>query len=175
MSDRMPAEMEIGGNLPRSLVDDLLGAIANQGATINWDACPTSHGELVAAAADRGGHLFLCKDEASYGAMEELEDFCREHGLPFNRSSDAKYEYDGETIMFRPGLEDRLFNSTQDGHLLVSAEALEQALAAAGDGNATAAAEELREVMGRNVPPLPPFRIVDDEEQSDDSVRQPVS
>ena len=66
-------------------------------------------------------------DQARYGQFEELEKFLRQHDIHFDRKSDTKYEYDGETVIFR-GDKEFTFFSTQEGNLLVSYDSIRAAV-----------------------------------------------
>ena len=47
--------------------------------------------------------LWLCDEEAGGGVFEELEAFLREHEIAYTRQSAGHYEFDPETVHFRPG------------------------------------------------------------------------
>ena len=52
--------------------------------------------------------------------FEELEGFLCEHGIPFDRHSDARYEFDAEKVAFRPGMNRPLeMPSNKDGDTLL--------------------------------------------------------
>jgi hypothetical protein len=180
MSDRIPAEIWIGGKIAASLVPALCDAIVDEGVSLEWgDArfCPTSAGDLVDALdqdADGGPLLWLCDDEASCGEFDVLEKFLEEHGIPFTRQSDGRYEYEPERIEFRSGMEkvwlatDRSGESVVPAALLTNFEAvLTKVLQLAQSGHfkrATnsleAAMKKLRRDLPPSVPPLEPFEIV---------------
>jgi hypothetical protein len=177
MSEPIPAEIEIGGQFPASLVEDLLSAIDEDGAATDWDGdrVPQSTDELLKAVAedtDGQRHLRLCYSDANYGQFPSLEGFLREHQVPYDRHSDAKYEYDGELVRYRPGMPSpRVFHASQDGQILVPASDLAPLLAlldvdlmatgvAVGVQNTIEAASRLRFLVGLNVPELPAFEIV---------------
>lgn len=89
MSDRMWAMIWVWGRLPVSLLDDFCEAALD----IDPDA--------VRHASDEGLPLELEDEEAPWGEFDELERFCREHGLGYLRHSDAKYEHDA-CMQWRP-------------------------------------------------------------------------
>ena len=81
--------------------------------------------EQLLRALDEKGHLVLADVEARFGMFEDLEAFCVEHGIPFDRHSDARYEFDAENVMFRPGMKSPLvISSNNAGDDLFNAEAI---------------------------------------------------
>jgi hypothetical protein len=180
MSDRIPAEIWIGGKIADSLIPSLCAAISDEGVSLEWgDAqfCPTSAADLVNALdqdAEGGPLLWLCDDEASCGEFDVLETFLDEHGIPFTRQTDGRYEYEPERVEFRPGSEkvrlalDRSGEAIVPAALLIDLEAvLTKVLQLAQSGHfkrATnsleAAMKKLRRNLPPSVPPLEPFEIV---------------
>ena len=109
MSDRMAAEIWIGGRIATRLVPQLCDAISSQGASLDWDKgqfAPVGAAELMDACIDEGGVrlLHLCNVEASWGEFGELEEFLVQRKIAFRRRSEAKYEHDACVIGFRPGI-----------------------------------------------------------------------
>lgn len=109
MSERMAAEIWIGGKVPMSLVPALCAAIGDQGVSLEWgDAAfrPSTAEDLGQAVRenDCGVRLLrLCDDQAGAGVFEELETSLREHKIAYTRQSTGRYEFDPETVDFRPG------------------------------------------------------------------------
>ena len=109
MSDRIPADIWIGGKIPASLVPALCSAIADEGVSLEWGDArvrPTGADDLTDALKENAQGvrlLWFCDDEASCGEFDILESFLREHEIPFTRHSAGRYEYDPETVHFRPG------------------------------------------------------------------------
>jgi hypothetical protein len=109
MSDRIPAEIWIGGKIAASLVPGLCAAIAGEGVCLEWGDArvhPAGASDLTDAMKENAQGerlLWFCDDEASYGEFDILESFLREHEIPFTRHSAGRYEYDPETVHFRPG------------------------------------------------------------------------
>src|SRR5262245_54111510 len=97
MSDHFPALIESGGPLPRSLVPDLLACVHAEG--LRWDWCEdamtarTPEELLVELQQHDSEVLSVGDDEASGGMFSGLEEFLVQHGIAFDRRSDAKYEY----------------------------------------------------------------------------------
>ena len=102
MSDRMPAELWVGGKLLRSLLDEF--PISD--LRLDWDEHPidATSEEGILSARDESGLLHFADTEAAYGEFAELEDWLREHNIPFQRQASGKYEYDPCWIEFRPDL-----------------------------------------------------------------------
>lgn len=81
MSERIAAEIEIGGKVHRSVAEELCGVIATERCSLEWGGIqfqPKTVDELLAARHDNGdGRLTieLYDDEASWGEFEDLEEF----------------------------------------------------------------------------------------------------
>lgn len=109
MSDRIPAEIWIGGKIAASVVPGLCAAIADEGVSLEWGDArvrPAGADDLTDAMKENAQGvrlLWFCDDEASYGEFDILESFLREREIPFTRHSAGRYEYDPETVHGRPG------------------------------------------------------------------------
>jgi len=109
MSDRMAAEIWIGGKIPMSLVPALCAAISDEGVSLEWGDAPfrpsTADDFRQALREDDQAArlLWLCDEEAGGGVFEELEAFLREHEIAYTRQSTGHYEFDPEMVHFRPG------------------------------------------------------------------------
>jgi hypothetical protein len=171
----MPAEIWVGGQLPRSLlsefpIDDL---------RIDWDEHPvdrTSEEMLLASRED--DYLHFCDTEAAWGEFAELEGWLREHNIPFQRQASGRYEYDACFVEFRPdlpGKPDRYTLTTAEGAPVICREEIEKAL----QSMARLVADEKRPAEKRlqaweriyrklsnsippKLPPLPKFEIIDE-------------
>ena len=103
MSDRYPAEIHIGGSIPRTLLDQMFQKVIETGASLAGydDGCAT---EDEVRAALRQGHTFDLWDcHASYGHFRELEAFLIQNGIHFNHHCEACYEYDAQNTYYRGG------------------------------------------------------------------------
>ena len=131
MSDRFPAEITIGGNIPRRLLDELAGMIASEGVSIDWQYAMDKAAVRAAieAAAARCETVRFTDDEACYGQFEDLENWLTSHGIDFDRHSDARYEYDGENAYGRGRKRPVTMKADQSGKDLVSAEEVRNILA----------------------------------------------
>jgi hypothetical protein len=180
MSDRMAAEIWIGGRIPKRQVRQLCDVICRQGVSLDWgDAlfAPDSAAELLEGCRDQGGLrlLHLCNDEISWGEFSELEEFLARRNISFRRRSDARYEHDAQIVEFRPGIGPVWFPTNSSGKPLVPladliqvAAAVDQAIESADGETAGQLLSRLRNVrrlvkksLPIVVPPLEPFEIVE--------------
>ena len=131
MSDRFPAEITLGGGVPRRLLDELAGEVASEGVSLDWQYAldEADVRAAIEAAAGRGETVRFTDDEACYGRFEDLENWLTRHGIDFDRHSDARYEYDGENAYGRGRKRPVAMNSDQSGKDLVRAEDVRKALA----------------------------------------------
>lgn len=69
-------------------------------------------------------------DAARYGEFEEIEEFCTEHGIAFDRWSEAYYEYQSQMRMYRPGAEpiDKIVFLSSSGEPFVGCRDIRQIL-----------------------------------------------
>jgi hypothetical protein len=193
MSQRMAAEIWIGGKVAASLVPDLCGAIAHEGVSLEWGDAPfrpTTPEDLHKALRenDRGVPLlWLCDNQASWGQFDTLEAFLQEHGIPYTRRSEGAGQYDPELVEFRPRHEPVSLSTNTAGEPVVLASGLEPV------DNLLAAALELEQrrstvdcwslvktayrILHEQQPlvwaPLEPFEIeqVEDEDEDEDKVK----
>ena len=102
MPDCIPATIAIGGKLQEAKLAKLR------------DLLPPT-GDLHEAIKD--GKPFYGEDgDAAWGDFSELEQFCRKNKLTYRRTTQAKYENDGEVVFWQPGMKEPISNrATQDG------------------------------------------------------------
>jgi hypothetical protein len=102
MADRMAGEIWIGGKLRRSLLE----AFPVSDLHLDWEGelLPSVREADLLAARNEDGLLYFAEMEQAWGEFQELEGWLREHGLPFRRQSEGKYEYAPERIEHRPDL-----------------------------------------------------------------------
>jgi hypothetical protein len=128
MADCFPGEITIGGKIPSALLEEFLGAVTSTYAFVGgYEGAPFSGktAEELRGALDEDGHLRLADPEARYGQFEEMEAFCVRHGIPFDRHSDARYEFDAVNVIFRPGMEHPVETASNNaGDALADAGAL---------------------------------------------------
>ena len=177
MSDRMAAEIWIGGKILRSLLEEF--PISD--LRLDWDnnSLASSAETDILAARDEDGHLHFADAEAAWGEFEELEGWLREHNVPFRRHSEGKYEHAPELVEFRPDLNGKRNRevyvvTTPEGAPMVSVSEVEKIttrmtkLAAERKLSATQRLQawekllnKLTQVLPPKLPPLPRFEIVD--------------
>ena len=131
MSDRFPAEITIGGRIPRRLLDELAGMIASEGVSIDWQYTldKAAVRKAIEEAGAKGQTVRFTDDEACGGQFEDLENWLTSHGIDFDHHSDARYEYDGENAHGRGRRRPVVMKSDQSSQNLVSAEEVRKALA----------------------------------------------
>jgi len=174
MSDRFPGKITIGGNIPCALLGQFLGAVRSSGASAGDYGDSPFEGataEDLRGALDEDGHLRLADPEACYGQFDDLEGFLQEHGIPFDRHSDARYEFDAVNVMFRPGMERPVVAASNNaGDSLTDADSLRPVarelarLATAGltkDELLAAVAKANRDLEAVLPPEVEPLEIVE--------------
>lgn len=123
MTEMIPTTIVFGGNIARADVERLNEELLEGGDTI----------ESAAAA----GACVTTSGDSNYGTAEDLCDLLRELGLTYRRTSDAKYEYDGDGVLCRPAkgvlpdgedYSETPFGCTQDGMAYVTHSDLKIAL-----------------------------------------------
>jgi len=177
MSERFAAEVRIGGNVPAGLLDRFLGELNSAGVRVggyDGDPLDAHNAAELRQALDEDGHLVLADAEASYGQFEELEAFCVQHGILFDRHSDAHFEYDSENVYLRVGMETPMsvYSNSQSEDLTdvgklrpVARELARLAQAALTHDELRAAvvkaSGDLAAALPPEVEPLPPLQIVE--------------
>lgn len=164
MSDRFPAEITIGGDIKRSLIEGLIGAICGDGASLGWGEAPFEPKDEKELLEGFTSFLILKDEEARYGQFDEIEGFCRENGIAYDRHSDGYCEYDPENVSFRPGMDEPVVETTdRQGHVLVNGDDL-ASLINDFETNEWARDEmiaQLKTLLPKGVPALEKLRIVD--------------
>ena len=122
MSDRYPAEIHIGGQIQRSLVEELVRKIVETGASLNgYDDGAATEGEIRAGLRE-GNILSLYDCHAGYGHFHELEEYLIENGIHFNHHCEAYHEYEAENTYYRGGEQALSLPASQQGNLLIRHE-----------------------------------------------------
>ena len=165
MSDRMPADIRVGGTVKRKDLAEFLSAVEDSGGGLEWGEHFAPEDEKALLEGIKDGELRLVDDEATGGEFPDFEDFLKKHKIPFDRQTDGKYEYDPELVHYRPGHDPEIqaFLTTKEGHRLVSEEnvrKVEKLLIKHGAAGVDEAVLLINKILSP-IPPLPPFRIED--------------
>ena len=167
MADRFPTQIRIGGQVNRAIIPELLGAINAEGLQSDWGSCLpdiTSEEQLLEHMED--GHLTFRDEERAWGEFADLEQFLVENGIPFNRSHCPRYEYDGELVQFRTGMEAPAVAAANDsGVIVIEAPEIQRIRdilkTAQNMEDVRKAMDELNELcFEADIEPLPAFEIV---------------
>lgn len=181
-SPELSAYIEIGGPLPAQLVDKFCAAIAQTAwsyeekrdvpcgpAVGDWDADPftaTTAAQLLELA--QGSTLDLYDGQARNGEFADIEAFCQQHGIAYDRHTTEAYTEVPCIARFRPGMSTPdVTNTDTCGYETVRADGVRQALEIASSKDIPTSqrlklvAEKLRATLGPDVPPLAPLSIVD--------------
>jgi hypothetical protein len=164
MSEPIGAIIRIGGNLPRRLFDEITeGEPGEPGTGPNYAGCSLEQAT--------GGQVLVCGGEENYGQFD-FEDDLRQAGVPFDRHSDPKYEYEGDEITFRPGFDLLRAACSDEGTIYLEAEAVEAilddtTLDLAGMMTRFYDLDGLKLLRFRREHPLPPLEIIEDEEEDE--------
>jgi hypothetical protein len=179
MSERMAAEIWIGGSITPNLTADLCAAIAQQVVSVEWGDeffRPDSGDDLLAAVRPNREStrvLWLCDDSTRWGEFDTLEPFLQRHEIPFTRLTAGRYEYDSERVEFRPdrGLVQYVTNGVGEPVIPIAkiSEVESQLAGVLRSANPRSAKQllaaiqnarrKLRQVLPPAVDPLPPFEI----------------
>src|SRR5687768_6976870 len=125
MSEYLAAEIFIGGTLASKSVSEfctLIGAADVRLERGDGRFMPHNADELLDARTESDGIevLRFCDDSAPWGRFVKLEAFCVRHRLPFNRSTEGKWEYDPELVVYRPGKPPQAIPTNADGDPVVA-------------------------------------------------------
>lgn len=161
MADRSAATITIGGPLPLSRVRDLAAAIDMQGCEIH-EPDAVDEPESLAEIAQRGVPIRVIDPEAAGGTMDEVEALCREIGLTYVRTTDARYEDSGEVMWWAPGMAAPGWTEgDQSGDALLPVARVAAVLNEPGEAEARLSA--LRALLAERTPvTVPPLVLVDE-------------
>lgn len=134
MSDRFPAEITIGGKIPRLILWDIAKLIVDEGLGASWEGEIYEGGleiDLVLTmferAAERCETLTFSDLDARGGEFPSVENFLIKEKIDFDRHSEGKYSESAELIICRDGRH-RWFPSDQEGRLLIEATQVREIL-----------------------------------------------
>ena len=178
MTERMAAEIWIGGQLSTKQAEELCGAINDEWVSLQWGGgqfCPASPRDLLQASVEHDGVqlLWLCNDQASWGEFADLEDHLQEQVIPYTRRSEAGGGYNGEIAEYRPPDDPVHMPVDSDGNPTVHVDAMRDVAKFLGDAMELLESREVRKAGVRlkkaravlhehlppEVPPLPSFEI----------------
>ena len=128
MTDHYPAEIHIGGPIPRTVLDELVKQIVAAGASLEGYGERTVTDKSVREALREDHIVDLFDDRACCGRFDELEDFLIRHQIHFNRHCEAYCEYDAENVYFRGGERALSMPAAQEGDDLIRCKNVMDAL-----------------------------------------------
>lgn len=159
MADYFPAEIHIGGPIPRAALDDLIEAILAEGVSLHDYGGPGPTREELDEALREGAAVDLYDDQACYGQFEDLEAFLVNHGIHFDRHGDAHCEFNAENVHYRGSREPLIMLADQSGNSLVRCqEVLEILDGLAGDKTKLKAIRDL--AAPPHATPLKPIQFI---------------
>lgn len=132
MADRFPIRYDIGGNLTRAVLEELITHLLDLQLTREYGGCDDEASLLKEVKSVSGkSSLKVCNSELAPYLTEQLDLFLMEHKLPFVKRTDARFEYGGEIQWWRPGMKHFgrwEFTNTEATEILISLDALKKAL-----------------------------------------------
>lgn len=141
MADRFYAEMYIPQRCMTAELESLIADTADP-----WDG-----------QREEDGLVAFCDDQAYYGEFPDIESYCVEHRIPFDRYSTGAYEYDPEWRAFRPDLDlDEVVMTTEERHPTINAQPIRNALDEHDDPEL--AVKEIRMYLDEYAPMIPPLK-----------------
>lgn len=179
MSDRMAAKIIIGGNLPKEVMQELLEMASGYsvenfgGPEFRFNSAKKLRTNLKNALerSEDGKRLYLYDDQASWGEFADIEQFCQENGIPFDRYTASMYEYPAEKVMFRTGMESPIqleCSSSDEKEAIVPESIVKKAIEAIRKDPTdftSDAVKQLEEYFTPELEEVPPLTIKSKEEQ----------
>ena len=178
MADRLACEIWIGGAISPAMAETLCAVVRDTGASLEWGGgvfAPRNVEEMLDANDD--GHLHLYDDERAWGEYADLEEFLREHKIPYDRQTASRYECEAEEAIYRPGIGLKVNITTGSGNPVVEITALQPVVkslralcthAKSGKSNKTSVLRRIERLqkllllkLPREMPSLEPFTITD--------------
>lgn len=169
MSTHISAAIEIGGALRDTDVRFLCNAITEEHLSAEWGGAefePGSADDLLDVIRNFpygiSGRLWLCDDQSAWGEFPILEKACRRLGLSYARF-DSSDEFDAGRVDWRPSMSKPLWrycSVRSEKQVMVSEKSVRRALTFLKKKNTKDAIRILTKLCP-NIPPLPPFRIVE--------------
>lgn len=100
MSEPIYTTFEIGGNISKSLMDELIECLCNDLDNMG-DVLDTDDIESFTFNG-----YFSCNGYADWGSCNETKKFCKKNNLPFRESNEAKDDMEATVTFWVPGMED---------------------------------------------------------------------
>jgi hypothetical protein len=122
MSDYYPAEIRIGGPIPKIVLTELIRVIVDEAVSLDGYGGPDATQNALREAFREGATVNLYADQARYGQFDSLEAFLVKHRLHFDRYSEAFCEFSAEAVFYRGGQEAVVLPADQSGHILLPFE-----------------------------------------------------
>lgn len=118
MADRVAVALSLGGTMPRTLLVYLEQAIAEDGASTDWEGTAFSREVLTGEES-----LILRACEVAWGRFDAIEQFCLVYGLPFVRwSGGCTGSFPPERVVFTGIGNLHYFTASEDDEILISKE-----------------------------------------------------
>jgi hypothetical protein len=176
VSDRFYVHIHIGGTISTELAKELVTRINDE--CLHFACGPEldeiSLEDLENEAEKHDGNLMLYDFERPGGDLTNLCQWLQENEVPYDQHCEAKYEYDADVSMYRPGMvNEKVFFSIQtDCDPLVRREDVLKVydilkIAFNEDTNesyyraTTKSINILKDLCVPEIGPLPPFKIED--------------
>lgn len=171
--DRMSCEIFIGGKVTKEQLPELIKAINDEGVEDEY-----GNGNLRIESPERllqyveDGFIKFIHVEKGNGEFVDLESWLQENGIPFNRTTEQKDEYDAEDVTWLPGMDSPLVLYTDAmGNENIPGKIVRQALQALINYNTAGGAADRDQYLNlalnllKGVCPellqIPKFEIVD--------------
>ena len=133
MSEPIYATLTVGGRIERTVFKELLEVADREGCRIGTEEEPIDADEHstdggIKEVVEALGSFDFVDSMANWGTFPELEKFCRQHEIAFDRKSDGQAQYNPEALSFRPKQKDFLQNTDSSGNAVIGVQEVEQLL-----------------------------------------------
>lgn len=175
MADRLFAVIEIGGDVPSNLIQELAETIATEDVYSAENEAKMDDPEVVRqylldCAQERTNPEFY-NDQVAWGEFDILEDWLEEHGVDFDRTTAPSGEYNGETYAYRHETDEEFhYVHDKDRNPIIKYSRLTQWVEWLKDGQIDLVIDEIKEHI-EPFPPLKSFRIVEAHKEESDENR----
>lgn len=122
MADRVSASIAIGGTVNPAQLAQLAARIADYDLRLDWDGEPFDPAHLL-----QGDALRLFAHEVPWGIFDDLEQFCCNEGLAYQRwSGSSPGSFGAERIVHDGKTGPLNFSVDEDDHLMLHAQTIGQ-------------------------------------------------